>query len=168
MTFYGRDYDHDGQPIPDDPYAETDPDDDPYTPTWGTVDLATYANGDYDPPTATLMPRDDGVCLLYPGLTHSIHGESESGKSWIAQAEAARILRDGGHVLYVDFESDAASIVERFLLLGCSKEQIAAHLDYRAPEGAPGAAHELDAWHDMLARPYALAVIDGEIGRAHV
>lgn len=160
MTFYGRDYDHDGQPIPDDPYAETDPDDDPYTPTWGTVDLATYANGDYDPPTATLMPRDDGVCLLYPGLTHSIHGESESGKSWIAQAEAARILRDGGHVLYVDFESDPASIVGRFFELGITPDELAG-LDYRRPEVKPTHDGEAGAWLEMLGHTYDLAIIDG-------
>ena len=143
------------------PAGDVEPSDPPLPPTWGKTDLSGVLDGSYVAPTAALMPRADGVCLLYPGLTHSLHGESESGKSWVAQAEAARCMTAGHDVLYVDFESDAASIVERFLLLGCSKEQIAAHLDYRAPEGAPGAAHELDAWHDMLARPYALAVIDG-------
>ena len=34
-------------------------------------------------PEAHLLRRTDGVALLYPGMTHSIHGESESGKSMI-------------------------------------------------------------------------------------
>ena len=151
MIPYGHDYDNDGNPL-DDP--------DPYTPTWARVDLDTYATGEYDPPTATLMPRDDGVCLLYPGLTHSIHGESESGKSWVAQVETARLLREGHPVLYVDFESDPASVVGRLLELGCTKDDLA-HLDYRRPEVRPTHEGEAGAWFDMLAGGYALAVIDG-------
>ena len=38
---------------------------------------------------ADLLERTDGQCLLYPGLIHSFHGEPESGKSLIMQAEAA-------------------------------------------------------------------------------
>ena len=47
-------------------------------------------NGTYTPERPGLMPRTDGPCLLYPGRVHSLHGESESGKSLVAQAEAAR------------------------------------------------------------------------------
>jgi AAA domain-containing protein len=129
--------------------------------TWARVDLTAHLDGTYTAPTTQLMPRTDGVCLLYAGLTHSLHGESESGKSWVAQAEAARCLQEGQEVLYVDFESDAASIVERMLLLGVSKADIAQHLDYRSPEASPTAAHEIDAWRDMLSCTCVLAVIDG-------
>jgi hypothetical protein len=129
--------------------------------TWARTDLVPFITGTYKPPVAALMPRTDGVCLLYPGLTHSMHGESESGKSWVAQAEAARCIKEGQPVLYVDFESDAGSIVERLLLLGASTEQILEHFDYRQPESSPAAAHEIDAWHDMLGQRYDFAVIDG-------
>ena len=54
-----------------------------------------------------------GSCLFYPGLTHSVHGESESGKSLIVQAECARLVNAGQRVLYLDFESDQQSVLDR-------------------------------------------------------
>lgn len=144
----------------DDDPDPTDGDEKPAA-SWARTDLSQVLDGTYVAPAPTLMPRTDGVCLLYPGLTHSLHGESESGKSWVAQAEAARCIHGGSDVLYVDFESDAASVVERLLLLGCTPAQIGRHLDYRQPETSPTSAHELDAWHDMLRGKYAVAVIDG-------
>lgn len=128
-------------------------------PTWSRVDLSAILAGDMKPARPTLMPRTDGVCLLYPGLVHSFHGESESGKSFVVQAESARLIQAGRPVLYVDFESDAQSVVARLLLLGCTPDQIAAHLDYRRPETRPDV--DLDGWGDMMSRQYALAVIDG-------
>ncbi|NEK47264.1 hypothetical protein GR250_39010, partial [Rhizobium leguminosarum] len=53
--------------------------------TWEPVDLSAILSGDYVAPRPTLLTRDDGVSLLYPGLTHSVHGESESGKSMVLQ-----------------------------------------------------------------------------------
>ena len=50
---------------------------------------------------------------VYPGLTHSVHGESESGKSLIVQAECARLVNAGQRVLYLDFESDQQSVLDR-------------------------------------------------------
>ena len=90
----------------------------PIVASWAPVDLGPFLDGTVRPVVPSLLPRTDGVALLYPGLTHSLHGESESGKSWVAQAEAARILTDGGRVLFVDFESDAGALVERLRLLG--------------------------------------------------
>lgn len=132
------------------------------TATWARADLTTYLDGTYEPVVATLMPRDDGVCLIYPARTHSFHGESESGKSMVLQIETARLLNLGCDVLYLDFESDAASIVERLLLLGGRRDMIAAHLDYRRPEVNPSLTpEELTAWYDMIGHRYVLAVIDG-------
>src|SRR5665811_288715 len=54
-------------------------------PSWLPVDLSTYLDGSHKPVVPTLLARTDGVCLLYPGLIHSLHGESESGKSLVAQ-----------------------------------------------------------------------------------
>lgn len=132
------------------------------SPTWASVDLGPFLDGSYVEPSATFMPRSDGVCLLYAGLTHSIHGESESGKSWIAQVECARLVRMHVRVLYVDFESDPGPVVGRLLLLGCSPEEIRLYFDYRRPEKRPGADHsEYGAWLQMFDQRYALAIIDG-------
>jgi hypothetical protein len=66
----------------------------------------------------TIDEVDETVGAFYPGLTHSLYGESESGKSWIAQWAVVEVLVHGGRVLYVDFESSADQIVPRFKALG--------------------------------------------------
>lgn len=131
------------------------------TSTWLPVDLAAVLDGTHEPEHATLLPRTDGVGLLYPGRMHSLHGESESGKSLAAQAEAARVLVDGGAVLYVDFESDHASVVGRLLALGAPREALRHRLDYVRPDASLRALRDREAFAQLLARPYALAVVDG-------
>jgi hypothetical protein len=109
-----------------------------------------------------MLPRSDGLCLLYPGLTHSIHGESESGKSWIAQYECARLVQLGFHVKYVDFESDPGQVTHRMLLLGCTPAQVREFFHYSAPEIKPGSdLSEYEAWAAMFRGRFALVVIDG-------
>ena len=128
--------------------------------TWAPTDLTAYLNGTYTPPTPTLMPRTDGACLLYPGLIHSLHGESESGKSWLAQYAAAAAIHNDQDVLYIDYESDPGAIANRFRLLGCTDEMILRHLDYVRPETAP-AANIDDDFADLLRSTYAICIIDG-------
>lgn len=131
-------------------------------PSWAPVDLTPYLDGTFVEPPASLMPRSDGVCLLYPGLTHSIHGESESGKSWIVQAESARVMRNGGTVLYIDFESGPVYLVRRLLDLGCTREQLATQFFYVHPEVKPGTdLAEYGAWSAIFAARFTLCVIDG-------
>ena len=155
MIPYGTDHE-------DPPDWQIDPDGvPPALPTWGRIDLTAHANGRYQPPAPTLMPRADGKCLLYPGLVHSIHGESESGKSWIAQAETARLIKAGEPVLYLDFESDPGSVVGRLIELGTPRQAILDLLDYRHPEVRPTAPAEIMEWQAMLSSRYTLAVIDG-------
>lgn len=130
--------------------------------SWAPIDLGPYLDGTYLPAVPTLLPRSDGVCLLYPGLTHSIHGESESGKSWIAQVEAARLIRQGQHVVMIDFESDAGTVTERMVSLGCTGDDIKIYFHYLAPEVKPGSTQEeYAAWLRLFSGRYALIVIDG-------
>nr|WP_246314390.1 AAA family ATPase [Kineococcus aurantiacus] len=98
---------------------------------------------------------------MYPGRVHSFHGEPESGKSLVAQAEAARVLTDGGRVLFVDFESDRGTVALRLLALGASVEAILERFHYVRPEGPPSLPHEQQAWTELLAQRFDLAVLDG-------
>lgn len=150
-------------PPPLDPDGPPPPADDSTvdTPSWAPVDLMPAILGQIVTPTPTLLPRDDGACLLYPGLTHSIHGESESGKSFVMQWEAARLIREGGSVIYLDFESDVGAVVDRLRLLGAPPEDIVERLRYVHPERNPTAAVELAAWHGLLRTHADLVVIDG-------
>lgn len=151
-----------------DPFAdlphevEPEPEGEPYVATWAPVDLSAILAGDVQTPVPTMLTREDGVCLLYPGLTHSIHGESESGKSMVCQIEAARLLAAGEEVVYVDFESDPAAIVERLRLFGATDAQILAGFRYLQPEVAYNATgQDLLAWDGLLKQRPALVVIDG-------
>lgn len=130
--------------------------------SWRPVDLTAILDGTFTPVKPTLLARVDGVCLVYPGCTHSMHGESESGKSLVMQFEASRNVTAGRAVLYIDFESDAAQVVARLRMFGASVEAIRDHFTYVNPEQSPFSAEsERDAWRAMLAQGYALAIIDG-------
>ncbi|MEA4944536.1 MAG: AAA family ATPase [Propionicimonas sp.] len=152
----------------DDTYyaAEPDPDSQPPVdaqppPSWAPVDLAPILSGDYTPPVPDLLIREDGVGLLYRGLTHSFHGESESGKSLLAQFLASELLKGGQRVLYVDCESDPVSVVGRLRLFGATPAQITAGFFYVHPEADPRLAGELRAWVQLLRQAFDLVVIDG-------
>jgi Bifunctional DNA primase/polymerase, N-terminal/AAA domain len=130
-------------------------------PSWCPVDLTDLLNGVREPLVPSLFERSDGQCLLYPGLVHSFHGESESGKSLIIQAECVRLINLGQNVLYVDFDSDSASVVGRLLEFGADPQAVVEHFHYVQPEVKPHSPEERGAWEEMLSREYVLAVIDG-------
>lgn len=129
--------------------------------SWAPIDLSALLDGTYEPVTPTLLPRTDGVCLLYPGRVHSMHGESESGKSFVAQAEAVRAITDGHPVLYLDFEADEVEVVGRLLIMGASPQAIRDHFTYVRPETRPATPGDIRAYRGLLTGRYALAVIDG-------
>jgi len=131
------------------------------TPSWQRIDLRGVIAGDCRPAVPTLLERTDGRYLLYPGLTHSLHGEPESAKSLLMQAEAAVLINRGDEVLYLDFESDKESVVARLLVLGAHPQAILDHFHYVRPEVAPDwSPQEQAAWEAVLSVRYTLAVID--------
>jgi hypothetical protein len=113
---------------------------------------------------AVLDDVDEVVGAFYPGLTHSLYGESESGKSWIAQWAVIEALANGLKVLYVDFESSADQIVPRFVALaaGMGVDLRAALVEgllvYVQPQGRITQTFIDDYLHPDR---FALAVIDG-------
>lgn len=131
-------------------------------PSWAPVDLVPILDGTQEPVKPSLMPRTDGVCLIYRGLTHSFHGESESGKSLILQLEIVRLVGIGERVLFIDFESDAASVVARLVEFGADPAALRERFVYIRPEVKPDTTEaELAAWLDVLRGRFALAVVDG-------
>ncbi len=131
-------------------------------PSWGRIDLSAHLDGTHVPQVPELLARTDGVRLLYRRRVHSFHGESESGKSWVALAAAAEILKCGdGHVLMLDYESDAATVVSRLRALGVDPPAIRAYFDYRRPAAPPTVAEEADAWRKLMDGFYELVILDG-------
>ncbi|MGN6607784.1 MAG: AAA family ATPase [Jatrophihabitans sp.] len=130
-------------------------------PSWRPVDMAAVLASTEPLVVPTLFPRDDGVFLIYPGLVHSFHGESESGKSLLLQWECARLLRSGAKVLYLDFESDAHSLRDRLLVLGATPSQILDGFTYVRPDADPRSEGERAAFEALCRGCYNLIVIDG-------
>jgi hypothetical protein len=139
----------------DPPKTDTDGSDD-IAPSWGRIDLSAVLSGDRKPVVATLLERTDGICLMYPGLVHDFHGESDTGKSFVLQAECVLAINRGEDVLYIDHESDAKSVVDRLIALGADPLMIAKHFDYRQPEAKPATEAEVAAWTEMLSQPVPL------------
>ena len=131
------------------------------TSSWDPVDLTEILADRFVAPVPSIMARADGLCLMYPGLVHSFHGESESGKSLIMQHAAAVELGQGRDVLYLDYESDVASVVGRLRELGAPVDMIARHFHYLHPEESFTSLTSRMRWARLLEVTYSLAIIDG-------
>lgn len=128
--------------------------------SWKPVELKDYYDGLFQAPIATILKRSDGAGLIYEGRVHSIYGESESGKSWIAQIATAELLKSDKKVIYIDFESDALDIVNRLKNLGVSRANLLQYFTYIRPDGPRDADDPY--WHSILEPNSAtLIVIDG-------
>lgn len=127
--------------------------------SWVPRDLSRILSGTVVRVEPTLLPRSDGRALLYPGRVHSMHGESESGKSLVLMGEAVRIMNAGGRVLWFTFDSDEEEDVVRAIRFGCAPEVILAQLTYVRPEEPPQRVPE--SYAALFTEQYDLAVIDG-------
>jgi len=128
--------------------------------SWQPADLSAYINGTVITPLPGILCRTDGIGLLYKGRVHSFYGESESGKSWVAQHAVAEVLKNGKNAIYIDFEADASDIVNRLQLMKVPNTSIVKHLTYIKPETRP---NEKDPfWQELLERTGTeLVIIDG-------
>ena len=128
--------------------------------SWKPLDLTQYFDGSYVTPKTKILMRSDEQGLIYPGKVHSFYGESESGKSWLAQIATAEQLRQFKKVTYIDFESDAADIVFRLQALKVTQAEILQNFTYIRPEAARD--HEDPYWQALLAPgANSLVIIDG-------
>lgn len=106
--------------------AATDP---PAGSSWGEVDtteaLAAVVAGDYVPLAPSLGRVPGGAGLLYPGKVHDAHGVGGAGKSFLASLVARDVLADGEHVVWIDLEDDAPTLLDRLVhALGIDPEHL--------------------------------------------
>ncbi|MEX0991592.1 MAG: AAA family ATPase [Actinomycetota bacterium] len=125
--------------------------------SWEPLDVGPAIRGDVPEIRPTLLARSDGEALLYPGRTHSLAGEPESGKSWVALAACADEIRKGSAVVYCDFEDSVGAAIERLRALRVPDHAISERFLFVSPEES-ARPHELDWVLDV--RP-ALVVVDG-------
>jgi hypothetical protein len=131
------------------------------TTTWQEVSLVGTVDGDTPEDQPTMLVRDDGACLLYPGRVHCLAGEPESGKSWLALHVCAEQMDTGRHVVYIDFEDTAPGVVGRLRDLQVEPAVILARFHYVRPSEplGPEGRHALA---QLLTRTQpALVVVDG-------
>lgn len=131
--------------------------------TWRFEDLTQLAQGVDLPPTPTVFQREDGQGLFYQGAVNDVHGEPGCGKSLAMQAATAQQLKQGNHVLYVDYEDTARNVVKRLLLMGVDAGAIVERLHYVRPSGKNTGPTSMEGWRETirLASECTLTVIDG-------
>ena len=128
--------------------------------SWKPIGLSDYYDGLFKEVKANILTRTDGKSLIYAGKVHSFYGESESGKSWVAQIATAELLKADKKVIYIDFESDPQDIVKRLKGLGVSRANLLQYLTYIRPESARSVDDPY--WEAILESGSAsLVVIDG-------
>jgi hypothetical protein len=128
--------------------------------SWGQVELEEFWDGEGIPPPEYLRRFDDDVPLIYPAKLHTIHGEPEAGKGWLAHRVAHELIDARKHVLYIDFEDDPMSAVERQKVLGTGRKESLNCLHYVQPAEPLSSGHE-DLEHLLDAFPIKLAIFDG-------
>jgi hypothetical protein len=79
--------------------------------SWIPKEISETDLGEEEPPT--MLRREDGNYLLYPGRVNAIFGESESGKTWLALEAIRQELEKNNIVFYIDFEDSARGILNR-------------------------------------------------------
>lgn len=126
--------------------------------SWVPERLGAYLDGSLVPAVPALLSREDGQALFYPGKLHTLQGESESGKTWLALHAAAQVLNGGGRVVYIDYEDSAQTLVERLLALGVGKLSIGTQCLYLSPTGWDLMAMD---FHKQVLPGVALVVVDG-------
>lgn len=127
---------------------------------WTPIDLAEIArqiqNGEFEPELPEILDVHDSIPLIYPGRSHSIFGTPGGGKTWVALAAVAEVLKSGEWVLLLDWEDSAAGTAQRLVRLGVTIDELS-RLDYRSLSTSL-----VFGWATLVEStlPYRLVVID--------
>lgn len=133
----------------------------PMSSSWEPVDLRAVFDDGLPSDVPTILARQDGQCLLYPGKVNGIAGEPESGKSWVALGAIMCCIEAGDVAVLLDFESDKKAILGRLRALGLGIEEIIEHFVYIRPEDPFDGAARGPFLAMVKARRPALVVVDG-------
>jgi hypothetical protein len=136
-------------------------DDDTHHESWLRVDLWPYLTGDVETTVPTVLRRDDGAALFYPGCVNGVHGDSGSGKSLMVACATAQELRDGRTVAWIDLEDPSpVTLIERLRMFNVDDHAIGDRLHYFAPHDPFTAAAVEHVVDDIRAGAVTLFVLD--------
>ena len=126
---------------------------------WAPVNLRELRATGLTRPTATILTTSHEQGLIYLGRTHSLSGESTTGKTWVALAGVAQEIALGHPVLYVDFEDRGETLLTRLHDMGADPDLVDELVRYIEPDRALDTA----GWThiERAAQGCRLAVIDG-------
>lgn len=129
--------------------------------TWNEACLTAALDGEPENDQPTMLARDDGACLVYPGRVHVFAGEPESGKTWLALHLCAEQIGVGRHVVYIDFEDTLVGVVARLLALDIAPDRILGLFHYVRPS-EPLGAEGRHALAQLISRTVpTIVVLDG-------
>jgi hypothetical protein len=138
-------------------------------------DVAAVVRGEVPPVVPTMFRRDDGRCLIYPGLLHWLMGEHGKGKTMCALHIVAEILGqpvqsalfDGPAdavsppaVMYLDWEGTRRIVGSRLKDQGVAAEAVESRLLYYRPPALSKMITQ-HLWKTVVERGVVLVVCDG-------
>jgi len=126
--------------------------------SWIPKEIGEYElEADVEP---TMLKREDGNFILYPGKINAIFGESESGKTWVALEAVRQELIAGNTVFYIDFEDSARGILNRLKTLKTPTERFKAFM-YANPDSPHTPAISEALMATLAEFKPSLVVVDG-------
>ena len=81
-------------------------------------DLMAVATAQVVEQPPSFLLREDGKALFYPATINSLQGEPGAGKTWVAHAAGAGVVRAGGFAVFLDYEDAPSTAASRLLALG--------------------------------------------------
>ena len=127
---------------------------------WTPLDLGDIAaairNGTHQPIMPEVLEVDGAFPLFYCSRVNSLFGESGGGKTWVALAAIAEVVRSGHRAAMIDYEDAPAGIAERLVLLGLDDDEVR-RVDYVNPTTGIGIGIEQ---FEGRGNTYTLVVID--------
>lgn len=91
-------------------------------------------DGTLEPIKPTVGQVKYGKPLFYERAVNSVHGDSNSGKTFTALMTVVQELKAGHLVVYIDFESNPRSMTERLITLGATLAEVTEWFYYMTPE----------------------------------
>lgn len=96
--------------------------------------LTSIEDGSFAKPVPSICAVEGvGLGLFYPGRVNGIHGEGGGGKSMICTFACAQEVRLGHHIVWVDLEDHASTLLTRLLELGVPSADILTYVHYKRP-----------------------------------
>lgn len=113
--------------------------------SWEAVDLDPYLTGQVQSIEPSVMEREDGQAILYPGRLNMLYGPSEAAKSWLSLYTCIQMIERGERVVYIDLEDEPVNTLERLRLMGASPDDLRNGFRYVRPE-EPLAPMQRNRW----------------------